>query len=70
MQKKQLKVGDEYIHESIIGSQFVGKIESSVKCGDYDAIIPGIQGWAKIYGYNTIIIDDSDDPYAHGFQVI
>ena len=68
--KNQLKEGDEYIHESIIGSQFVGKIESSVKCGDYDAIIPSIQGWAKIYGYNTIIIDDNDDPYAHGFQVI
>ena len=33
------------------------------------AIIPSIQGWAKIYGYNTIIIND-DDPYAHGFQVI
>jgi 4-hydroxyproline epimerase len=33
------------------------------------AIIPSIQGWAKIYGYNTISIDD-DDPYAHGFQVI
>jgi len=34
------------------------------------AIIPSIQGWAKIYGYNTIFIDDEDDPYAHGFQVI
>ena len=28
------------------------------------------QGWAKVYGYNTIIIDVEDDPYAHGFQVI
>ncbi|NVK49261.1 MAG: proline racemase family protein, partial [Cyclobacteriaceae bacterium] len=26
-------------------------------------------GWAKVYGYNTIILDD-DDPYVHGFQVI
>ena len=34
------------------------------------AIIPSVKGWAKIYGYNTIIIDDEDDPYAHGFQVI
>ena len=34
------------------------------------AIIPSIKGWAKIYGYNTIIIDEQDDPYAHGFQVI
>ncbi|MFT4669971.1 MAG: 4-hydroxyproline epimerase, partial [Ulvibacter sp.] len=34
------------------------------------AIIPSIRGWAKVYGYNTILIDDEDDPYAHGFQVI
>jgi 4-hydroxyproline epimerase len=34
------------------------------------AIIPSIQGWAKVYGYNTIIIDVEDDPYAYGFQVI
>ena len=34
------------------------------------AIIPSIQGWAKVFGYNNIIIDDEDDPYAHGFQVI
>ena len=37
---------------------------------DKEAIVPSIQGWAKIYGHNTITIDDEDDPYAHGFQVI
>jgi len=44
-------------------------VEDVVKIGDIDAIVPGIEGWAKVYGYNTIKIDD-DDPYAHGFQVI
>jgi 4-hydroxyproline epimerase len=34
------------------------------------AIIPSIEGWARVTGYNTIIIDDEDDPYAHGFQVL
>ena len=38
--------------------------------GTHEAIIPSVIGWAKIYGYNTIIIDGEDDPYAHGFQVI
>ena len=38
--------------------------------GEFDAIIPGITGWAKIYGYNTILVDPDDDPYAGGFQVI
>lgn len=66
----ELQVGDKYISESIIGSQFVGTIEERVKVGDYNAIIPGIEGWAKITGSNTITIDEDDDPYAFGFQVI
>jgi 4-hydroxyproline epimerase len=67
--KGKLKVGETFIHESYIGSKFIGKIESLSLLQNKEAIIPSIKGWAKIYGYNTIIIDD-DDPYAHGFQVI
>ncbi len=67
--KGKLKKGDSFVHESIIGSQFIGKVEDTVKVGDYEGIIPSVQGWAKIYGHNTITID-SDDPYCHGFQVI
>ncbi len=68
--KGKLKKGDDFIHESYIGSKFIGRIEEETELGNQKAIIPSIQGWAKIYGYNTIIIDDEDDPYAHGFQVI
>ncbi len=67
--KGKLAVGDPFIHESYIGSQFVGRVESSTRVGDFPAIIPSIEGWARITGYNQIIIDE-DDPYAHGFQVI
>ncbi|QCW99755.1 4-hydroxyproline epimerase [Aggregatimonas sangjinii] len=67
--KGKLTVGDEFIHESFIGSQFHGKIEDVGKVGRFEAIVPSIRGWAKVYGHNTITIDD-DDPYAHGFQVI
>ena len=68
--KGKLKKGVEFIHESFIGSTFVGCVEEETTLGDFPAIIPSIKGWAKIYGYNTIIIDDKDDPYAHGFSVI
>jgi len=68
--KGRLKVGEEYIHESFIGSTFTGKIEKEVKLAGKRAILPSIKGWAKIYGHNTITIDTEDDPYAHGFQVI
>jgi 4-hydroxyproline epimerase len=68
--KGKLKVGEEYIHESYIGSKFIGKIVEETFLDGKQAIIPSIQGWAKIYGYNNIIIDDEDDPYAFGFQVL
>ena len=68
--KGKLKKGDKFIHESIIGSKFIGTIEEELMVGDKPAIRPGIEGWARIYGYNTISIDPDDDPYAYGFQVL
>jgi 4-hydroxyproline epimerase len=68
--KGKLKKGDMFIHESIIGSKFIGTIEEETLVGDKPAIRPGIEGWAKIYGENKISIDAEDDPYAYGFQVI
>ena len=68
--KGKLSEGSKFIHESIIGSKFTGTVERATKVGNYPAIIPGIEGWARITGYNNIIIDDEDDPFAFGFQVI
>lgn len=68
--KGKLKKGDAFIHESIIGSQFTGRIEEELTLQGKPAIRPSVEGWAKIYGYNKIWIDKDDDPYAYGFQVI
>jgi 4-hydroxyproline epimerase len=68
--KGKLKPGEDFIHESIIGSRFIGRIEEVTELNGKPAIIPSVEGWAKIYGFNTITIDPEDDPYAHGFQVI
>ena len=68
--KGKLKKGDEFIHESIIGSKFIGTIEEELLVAGKAAIRPGIEGWARIYGHNIITIDDEDDPYAYGFQVL
>jgi len=64
-----LAIGDAYVHESIIGSLFTGRVEETAKVGNHAAIVPSIEGWARITGLNTILIDDRD-PYAHGFQVV
>ncbi|WP_422859734.1 4-hydroxyproline epimerase [Flagellimonas sp. S174] len=68
--KGALQVGDEYIHESYIGSKFVGKVEKATILANNKAIVPSIKGWAQVYGRNTITMDTENDPYAMGFQVI
>ena len=63
-----LKVGQDFIHESIIGSLFEGRVEAETRVGNHLAIVPSIAGWARQHGVNTITVDDRD-PFAHGFQV-
>lgn len=70
--KGQLQQGEAFIHESIIGSKFIGRVEEVIPNAfgtGISAIVPSIEGWAIIHGYNHIIFDD-EDPYVHGFQVI
>lgn len=67
--KGKLRPGDDFVHESIIGSLFEGRVESATSLAGRDAILPSVAGWARITGLNTIFVDDRD-PYAHGFQVV
>jgi 4-hydroxyproline epimerase len=67
--KGRLKVGDAFVHESIIGSRFIGRVEAQVELGGRDAIIPSIQGSAIATGHNILWIDRAD-PFWAGFQVI
>ena len=64
----KLAPGDEFVHESIIGSLFRCRVESRTKVGEFDAIVPSIEGWARVTGLNTVFVDEAD-PFAHGFQV-
>ncbi|BBQ01303.1 hydroxyproline-2-epimerase (plasmid) [Burkholderia sp. SFA1] len=64
--KGQLKIGERFVHESIIGTLFEGVPMEAARVGDYDAIVPSIEGWARVTGHNTIFVDDRD-PLAHGF---
>jgi 4-hydroxyproline epimerase len=64
----KLKQGDTFVHESIIGTMFEGRIASTAEVGGQPAIIPAISGWAIVTGLNTIFVDDADPLWA-GFQV-
>jgi 4-hydroxyproline epimerase len=66
--KGRLKPGDIFIHESVIGTLFDGRVEGTTPVGDYDAILPSIAGWARVHGLNTIFVD-TRDPLCGGFQL-
>ena len=66
--KGMLKDGENFVHESIIGTLFHGRVESAAEVGGRPAIRPSIGGWARVTGYNTILVDERD-PLAFGFQV-
>lgn len=66
--KGKLGEGDAFVHESIIGSLFRGRVEKETAVANRKAIIPSIGGWARQTGINTIFIDERD-PFAHGFVV-
>jgi proline racemase len=63
-----LKPGDSFVHESVIGTLFHCRVEAAATVGPHAAIKPSIAGWARVTGYNQIIVDDRD-PLAHGFQL-
>ena len=64
-----LKTGDRFVHESYIGSRFVGGFMERTTVGEYEAITPTIEGSARATGHNTIWVDHAD-PFWKGFQVI
>ena len=65
----RLQPGQEFIHESVIGTMFDCRVERATRIGNVDAIMPSVAGWARVIGHNTIYVDDRD-PLAHGFQLI
>ncbi|MGO5052440.1 proline racemase family protein [Lachnospiraceae bacterium LCP25S3_G4] len=64
----EIKVGEPFVYESFIGSQFKGVIQEETKVGDFNAVIPQITGSAYVTGEATYVIDP-DDPLKYGFVV-
>jgi proline racemase len=64
--KGELKLDEEFVYESIIGSIFKARAVAETNVGPYAAIIPEVTGSAHITGINQSLIDP-DDPHKHGF---
>jgi len=65
--KGELKIGEPFVHESIIGTLFNGQLLRKVKVGDLNAVVPRVGSTAYITGIQQFVIDP-DDPLAMGFS--
>lgn len=66
--KGRLKLGEDFRHESIIGSVFTGRLVGETRVGQYSAVIPQITGTAWIYALSSYVVDPTD-PFQQGFTV-
>jgi len=57
-----------FVHESLVGTLFEGRVAGRTAVGDYQAIVPEISGSAWITGEHTFFIDASD-PLKEGFRI-
>ncbi len=64
--KGKLELGQEFVHESILGTTFRARALERTRVGAYDAIVPEITGSAYITGFNDLLMDELD-PFKNGF---
>ncbi len=66
--KGQLPLGQDFVHEGILGTTFTGRLVRETRVGEYDAVVPTISGTAWITGFAQYVVDP-DDPFPNGFTV-
>ena len=66
--KGELAVGDEFVHEGVLGTTFTGKLIRQTRVRDRDAVVPTISGSAWITGIAQYVVDP-EDPFPNGFTV-
>jgi proline racemase len=64
----ELALDSDYVHESLIGSRFTGRLVEETTVGPYRAFVPTITGRAWITGLNNYLLDP-DDPFPAGFSM-
>ncbi|MGO0062506.1 4-hydroxyproline epimerase [Brevibacillus fluminis] len=67
--KGEIGLGDEFVHESIVGSLFRGRVLATTEVGGLPAVVTQISGSAWIMGIHKFFIDERDE-LAEGFLLI
>jgi proline racemase len=66
--KGRLALNTDFVHESILGTTFTGRLIEETRVGPYPAVVPTITGQAWIYGISQYLVDPTD-PFPEGFMV-
>lgn len=64
----QLAIGEDFVHRSIIGSEFVGRLTGRTTVGDRPAVLPTITGGGWITGRSQWVLEESD-PFPTGYTL-
>jgi proline racemase len=66
--RRQIAVGERFVHESLIGTEFIGTVLDVASVGGGPAIRPAITGSAWITAFHQYVLDPSD-PFPSGFRL-
>ncbi len=64
----ELALNTDFVHESVIGTRFTGRLIGETEVGGRPAVIPEITGRAWITGMGQYMLDPSD-PFPAGFSL-
>jgi len=66
--KGKLPLGQDFVHEGILGTTFTGRLIEETRVGPYAAVVPTLSGQAWITGFAQYVVDP-EDPFPDGFTV-
>jgi len=66
--KGKLLLGQDFVHEGILGTTFTGRLIEETRVGPYAAVVPTLSGQAWITGFAQYVVDP-EDPFPEGFTV-
>lgn len=66
--KGALGLHEDFVHEGILGTRFVGRLVEETTVGELAAVVPTLSGQAWITGFAEYVLDETD-PFPEGFTV-
>jgi proline racemase len=64
----KLGIGEDYVHEGILGTTWTGRLLRETTVGPYRAVVPQLTGSAWITSRGELVVDEAD-PFPEGFTV-